>query len=94
MRDAADCGIVYTGRRPSQMSTISQDQRVRYMWPSLTIGLIWIAVLVDALFGPDIVTHDTSGSGATIPSAVVFVLVAYFATRIIAKYGFHRGDDA
>jgi hypothetical protein len=75
------------------MSTIPHDPRLANMWPSLAISMIWLAVLVDALFGPDIVTHESGGSGATIPSAVVFALIAYFATRVIAKYGFDRRSD-
>ena len=72
------------------MSTLSHDPRFHDMWASLTIAVIWVAVLLDALFGPDIVTHESGGSGATIPSAVVLAIVAYFATRIIAKCGFTK----
>ena len=75
------------------MSVIPRDPRFANMWPSLAIGMIWLAVLVDALFGPDILTHDAGGSGAKIPSAVAFAILAYFATRMIAKYGFDRRSD-
>jgi hypothetical protein len=40
---------------------------VREMWAALAIVAVWLAVLFTAVFGPDIVTHDVSGSGATIP---------------------------
>ena len=61
----------------------------RAMWASLTIGAIWLAVLVDALFGPDIVVNNASGF-SRIPSAIVFVFFAWLATWPIAKYGFDR----
>jgi hypothetical protein len=52
------------------MSTVA-DLFVRNMWAGLAIVVMWLAVLFDALFGPDIVS--TSGGGTnttTIPSAV------------------------
>jgi len=66
------------------------------MWGALAIGVIWLAVLFDGVFGPDIVSHDVNGSGATIPSNVVVVLFAFLATRVIAKraFGRVRPDDA
>lgn len=63
------------------------------MWPALAIGLIWLVVLVDALFGPDIVSSNASGF-ARIPSAVVLVFFAWLATWVIARHGFRRrGND-
>jgi hypothetical protein len=59
------------------------------MWAGLAIMVIWLAVLFDALFGPNIVA--TSGAGTettTIPSAVVVALFAWFATLAVAKHGF------
>jgi hypothetical protein len=66
------------------MSTISQPTRtvskarclpadllLRNMWAGLAIVVIWLAVLFDALFGPDIVsTGGTGTNSTTIPSAV------------------------
>ena len=84
------------------MSTISQPspaiakpQRLpaelvlRNMWAGLAITVMWLAVLFDALWGPDMVF--ISGGGAnntTIPSAVVVALFAWLATKAVAKYGF------
>jgi len=66
---------------------------VREMWAATAIGVIWLAVLVDALFGPDIVSSNASGF-ARIPSAIVLVFFAWLATWAIAKHGFgHPGND-
>lgn len=61
------------------------------MWASLAIAVIWLAVLFDALSGPDIVINNASGM-TTIPSAVIVAFFAYLATRVVARYGFHRGE--
>ena len=71
-------------RWPSQL-------RISEMWASLAIAAMWVAVLFDAVFGPDIVTTSSGGNDtARIPSAVVVALFAYLATRAVAKYGFGR----
>ena len=61
------------------------------MWASLTIIVIWLSVLVDAAFGPDIVTRGVSGDTATVPSAVVVALFAFLGTWVVARYGFRHG---
>lgn len=50
------------------------------MWASLTIIVMWLSVLFDAVFSPDIVTHSVAGDSATVPSAVVVALFAFPAT--------------
>jgi hypothetical protein len=75
--------------------TASEDPRwysrvlVRDMWASLAIVSMWLAVLFDALFGPDVVSSSAS-SATTIPSAVFVALFAYLGTRIVARFGFAR----
>jgi hypothetical protein len=65
------------------------------MWASLAIVSMWLAVLFDALFGPDVVSSDTGGMTTTsIPSAVVVALFAYLGTRVVARYGFDHPRDA
>ena len=59
-------------------------------WPSLAIAVIWLVLLFDALFGPDIVVSNSSGF-TRLPSAVIVAFFAYLATRAVAKYGF--GDS-
>jgi hypothetical protein len=55
-------------------------------WASLAIAVMWLAVLVDAVWGPDFVS--TSGSGAsstTVPSAIFVAFFAYLGTRVVAR---------
>ena len=63
------------------------------MWASLAITVMWLAVLLDALFGPDVVIINASGT-VTVPSAVIVALFAYLGTRIVARYGFRRAGGA
>lgn len=68
--------------------------RVPEMWASLAISVMWLAVLCDAVFGPDIVSNNVTSS-TRIPSAIVVALFAYLATRVVARYGFgHPRDEA
>jgi hypothetical protein len=53
---------------------------------------MWLAVLFDALFGPDLVVSNASGT-TTIPSAIIVALFAYLATRVVARYGFRRAGE-
>lgn len=61
------------------------------LWPSLAIGMIWLVVLADALFGPDVVINNASGF-TRLPSAVILAFFAWLATRVVAKYGFDDRD--
>jgi len=61
------------------------------LWPSIAIGLIWIVVGLDALFGPDIVTSNGSGTNtSSTPSAVVVALFAFLTSWVIARYAFRQ----
>jgi hypothetical protein len=63
------------------------------MWASLAIVSMWLAVLFDALFGPDLVASSAANM-TTIPSAVIVALFAYLGTRVVARYGFdHQRRD-
>jgi hypothetical protein len=64
----------------------------REVWASLAITAMWLAVLVDALWGPDMVFANTGMNTTTIPSAVVLVFFAYLGTRVVAKYGLGDGE--
>lgn len=61
------------------------------VWPSLTIGVVWLSVLFDALFGPDIVTNNGAGANtSSVPSAVVVAFFAFLTSWVVARYGFRR----
>jgi hypothetical protein len=63
------------------------------MWAALSIAVMWLAVLFDAIFGPDFVSSTSGGANTTIPSAIVVAVFAYLGTRVVAKYGFGRSTD-
>jgi hypothetical protein len=77
---------------PPERRRLSSHALVQEMWASLAIAVMWLAVLLDALFGPDLVVSNVSGT-TTIPSAVIVALFAYLATRVVARYGFRRAGD-
>jgi hypothetical protein len=53
------------------------------------IGIIWLTVLFDAIWGPDIIsTNGTATQDTHVPSAIVVAAFAYLATRVVAQYGF------
>ena len=60
------------------------------VWASLAIGVVWLAVSITAIFGPDMRFQGADGSGSVIPSAVAVALFAVFATASIAKRAFGR----
>jgi len=63
---------------------------VRDMWASLAISVIWLSVLFDAIYGPDIVNRSAGGDFSTVPSAVAVALFAFLATWVVEKYGYSR----
>lgn len=80
-----------TGARPERRWSFSQTL-VPEMWASVAIAVMWLAVLFDSLFGPDLVISNASGT-STIPSAIIVAFFAYLATRVVARHGFHRAGD-
>jgi hypothetical protein len=66
---------------------------VREMWASLAITVMWLAVLVDAMFGPDIVSRSAGGDSATVPSAVAVALFAFLGTWVVARYGLRERPE-
>lgn len=74
----------------SDRGRLSARLLVPEMWASLAISVIWLAVLCDALFGPDIISTNANAQFTRVPSAVVVAFFAYLATRVVARYGFTR----
>ena len=65
--------------------------KIPEMWASLAIGVMWLAVLFDAVYGPSFVSSSGGGtSSTTIPSAIVVALFAFLGTTSVAKYGFRH----
>ena len=66
----------------------------RDLWSSLAISVIWLAVLFDAIFGPNIVSTTPGGTSSSVPSAVAVALFATIATWAVAKYGLRHSKHA
>jgi hypothetical protein len=77
---------------PSDVGEAKKDWSLQLpeMWASLAIVVMWLAVLFDAVWGPDFVSSTTGGSTTTIPSSIVVAVFAYLGTRVVARYGFGR----
>ena len=76
-------------RAAQQKPRSSPQLLVPELWASVAIVVMWLAVVVDAIVGPDIVSTDASGrSSTTVPSAVAVALFAFLGTWVVAKYGF------
>ena len=82
-----------TGPVPSKSGGRSTRFLVPEMWAALAIGVIWLVVLVAALFAPDLVSNSPT-SFTRIPSAIILAFFAWLATWVIARHGFgrHRND--
>ncbi len=63
---------------------------VAEMWACLAIVVMWLAVLFDAIYGPNIVSSTPGGTNSSVPSAVAVALFAFLATWVVAKYGFRH----
>jgi hypothetical protein len=66
--------------------------RVTELWASLAITVMWLAVLFDAIFGPDITSTTPGGTSSSVPSAVAVALFATIGTWAVAKYGLRRPE--
>ena len=73
-------------REPGWISLL----RLREVWASLAITMMWIAVAVSAVWAPNFVGSSNDGSSSTIPSAIFVALFACIGTWAVAKYAFGR----
>jgi hypothetical protein len=60
------------------------------LWAALAIIVMWLAVLFDAVFGPNIVNRSAGGDLSSVPSSIVVALFAFLGTWAVARYGFRR----
>ena len=62
---------------------------LREMWGSLAITMMWVAVAISAVWGPDFVSSNGAGTqSTTIPSGVAVALFAFLGSWAVAKYAF------
>lgn len=66
--------------------------QITEMWASLAITVMWLAVLFDAIFGPNITSTTPGGTSSSVPSAVAVSLFATIGTWAVARYGLGRRD--
>jgi hypothetical protein len=66
---------------------------VAEMWASLAIVVMWLAVLFDAIFGPNIVSSTPGGTSSSVPSAVAVALFAFLGTWVVARRAFGRNPE-
>lgn len=76
------------GRRPW-----AELLKARELWASLAISTMWLAVLFDAVFGPNLVANSNDGSSTTIPSAIFVAFFAWLASAAVAKHAFRRQTE-
>jgi hypothetical protein len=62
-------------------------------WAAVAILGMWIAVLVDAVWGADITVTSAAGDTVAVPAAIAVAFFAGVATIFVARYGF-RSDDS
>ena len=67
--------------------------RVKEVWASLAITVMWIAVSVSAVWGPDLVGSSNDGNHTTIPSGIFVGLFASVGTWAVAKYALGRARE-
>ena len=67
--------------------------KIREMWASLAISMMWVAVLFDAVYGPNFVSTSSGGDSTTIPSAIFVAFFAFLASASVAKRAFRQGTE-
>lgn len=63
--------------------------RIPELWAALGISMMWLAVMIDAAFGPNFVSQD----GTTIPSSIFVAFFAWLGTISVARYGLGRNKN-
>ncbi len=76
-------------RYPHERFLWAEVARIPELWASIAIVAIWMAVLFDAVFGPDFV-HTAAATTTTFPSAIGVAFFAFLATVAVAKHGFRE----
>ena len=71
------------------LASVRPVLRMREMWATLAIAVMWLAVLFEGIYGPNIESGGPSGS--TTPSVIVVAVCAMIATIVLARAAF-KGD--
>ena len=78
---------------PTSVARRSVWLHARDLHTTVTIVVIWLAVLFVGVFGPDFVGRSNDGNATTIPSGIFVAFFAMFATMSVAKHGFTKRSD-
>ena len=78
---------------PTSVARRSVWLHARDLYTTVTIVVIWLAVLFVGVFGPDFVGRSNDGNATTIPSGIFVAFFAMFATMSVAKHGFTKRSD-
>jgi hypothetical protein len=63
----------------------------KWIWVSIAICSMWLAVLFVGLFGPVVETESVAGARTSVPVATfVVALFAFIATIVVAAVGFRE----
>ena len=85
--------IPHTPAGAAQEQSWASLFRLKEVWASLAITVMWIAVSVSAVWGPDLVGSSNDGNHTTIPSGIFVALFASVGTWAVAKYALGRGRE-
>jgi hypothetical protein len=79
--------VAYPRERPQWAEFL----KIHELWASLAITMMWLAVVFAAVYGPDFVSSNGSGSQTTtIPSGIFVALFAFLGTASVSKYALRR----
>jgi len=62
----------------------------KYVWASLAIVAMWIAVLFVGVYGPAIESENAAGEITSVPVAVAIAPFAMVGTILVAIFGFRK----
>jgi hypothetical protein len=62
-------------------------------WAAVAILGMWIAVLIDAVWGTDIVATSNTGDTTSFPAAIPIAFFVSIATVFVARYGFRTDGE-
>lgn len=81
------------------MTTLSHERprsarlRVPELWASLAIAVMWISVLLTAVWGTDFVSRSPGGNETIMPVVMPVAFFAFLGTWIVARYGFRHEPE-